>query len=376
MVDRVPVAGPWITDREVSYVAEAARTAWYDRAGEWVSRFETAFATACDRTHALALPSCTAGIHLSLAAAGIGPGDEVVVPDLTWIATAAPISYVGATPVFADVDRSTWCLSASTVEAVLTDRTRAVIAVDLYGTMPDLDGLERLCDERGLILVEDAAEAIGGAIGDRRAGSFGRTSVFSFHGSKTLVTGEGGLVLTDDDELAESMRVLRDHGRRVGDTSFTNDRIGFKYRMTDLQAALGLAQLERVDELVERKRTIFEWYRTRLSAMPGITMNPEPEGTTSGCWMTTVVLDPRVGLHKETLRAQLGEEGIDTRPFFSPLSSLPAYAGVPTASAAAARNRAAYEIGPYGVNLPSSLMLDEPSVERVCDVLRSIVQRR
>lgn len=371
---RVPVAGPWVTDLEVEYVADAARNAWYEGAGNWVERFERSFAQAVGRSHAISLPSCTSGLHLALLAAGVGPGDEVVVPDATWIASAAPVSYVGATTTFADMDPATWCISPSTVERVLSSRTRAVIAVDLYGSMPDLEGLEELCRDRDLVLIEDAAEAIGGAIGDRRAGAFGSASAFSFHGSKTLTTGEGGMVVTDDARLHDRMRILRDHGRAVGDTTFSNDEVGYKYKMSDLQAAFGTAQLERLDELIERRQALFQWYEARLHDVPGLTLNPQPPGTTSGYWMVTVVLDGRLGWGKEQLRAALAREQIDSRPFFSPLSSLCAYAGSPSAIEAADRNVESYRVCPYGVNLPSALRLDEGTVDHVCRTLRRILE--
>lgn len=370
--DRIPVAGPWITDLERAYVSEAVETNWYDNAGDFVRRFEHDFAAHVGRRHAVTLPSCTSGLHLALAALGIGPGDEVVVPDLTWIASAAPIAYVGATTVFADVDQRSWCLRTDSLEEVITERTRAVIPVDLYGGMPDLDAIQDVADAAGVAVIEDAAEAIGASIGDRRAGSFGLASVFSFHGSKTLTTGEGGMLVTDDDALFERVLVLRDHGRRPGATDFRNDEIGFKYKMSSLQAALGLAQLHRVDELVARKRETFGWYAERLAGEPWLVLNDEPAGTRNGFWMVTAIVDASLGLPKGELRARLAERGIDTRPFFDPLSELPAYAGTPSATAAAA-NTVARAISPHGVNLPSALTLTEEQVDRVCAALRDVV---
>ncbi|MDX6244615.1 MAG: perosamine synthetase, partial [Frankiales bacterium] len=184
-----PVAGPWITDLEQKYVADAVRDGWYERAGEWPARLEGDFAAAVGRQHAFALPSCTAGLHLALAALGVGPGDEVVVPEATWIASSAPVSYVGATPVFADIDPVTWCLSADSLAAAITERTRAVIVVDLYGGMPDWAALAAVTEPAGIPLIEDAAEAVGSTWRGRPAGGFGVASAFSFHGSKTLTTG-------------------------------------------------------------------------------------------------------------------------------------------------------------------------------------------
>lgn len=370
---RIPVAGPWISDKEVAYVAEAARHAWYQDAGLWQQRFERSFAEHLGLRHAVALPSCTAALHLALLALGVGPGDEVIVPDLTWIATSAPITYVGATPVFADVDPATWCLSAETLAACVTPRTRAVIPVDLYGCLPDMAPLLATAARHGLAVIEDAAEAVGAEQDGRRAGSFGRVGVFSFHGSKTLTTGEGGLLASDDDDLVARVQVLRDHGRRPGDRAFWNAEVAHKYKMSALQAALGLAQLERLDELLARKEAQFAWYRARLDGVPGLTLNPAPRRGRHTWWMVTALLDPSYGLDKDELQARLDARGIDTRPFFRPLSSLPAYAGSPEAERASARNRAAYALSPWGLNLPSALSLTEADVERVCRALLEII---
>jgi len=251
---RIAIAGPWITEKEISYVADAAANDWYENAGNYVRRFEDAFAGYVGRKFALSLPSCTSGLHLSLLALGVGKGDEVIVPDVTWIASSAPISYVGARPVFVDIDPATWCISTDAVTAAISDRTRAVIAVDLYGSMPDMAALLSVTEAHGVPLIEDAAEAIGSRYAGSLAGSFGETSVFSFHGSKTLTTGEGGMVVTDREDLYERMSMLRDHGRMPGDTSFFNAEVAYKYKMSSLQAALGLAQVERVEELIARKR--------------------------------------------------------------------------------------------------------------------------
>jgi perosamine synthetase len=250
-----------------------------------------------------------------------------------------------------------------------------VIAVDLYGSMPDMDQLEDVCAARAVPLVEDAAEALGSTFGGRRAGSFGATAVFSFHGSKTLTTGEGGIVVTDDRPLAERMRFLADHGRVPGDVSFLNAEVAYKYRMSALQAALGAAQLQRVDELVARKQEIFSWYRARLGERDDLELNPEPPGVTSSYWMSTIVVDETTGVVATALADELDRAGIDSRPFFHPLSSLPAYAAVPGAAEARARNVVAARLGTFGLNLPSALRIDEADVARVCDVVETTLDR-
>ncbi len=370
---RISVAGPSITDHEVSAVAEAVRSSWYEHANDAVREFEASFARLTERQFAVALPSCTSALHLALAALGVGPGDEVIVPEATWIASSAPISYVGASPVFADIDPVTWCLDATSVERCITARTRAVIAVDLYGGMPDYSQLAQLCALHDIALIEDAAEAVGSAFDGRPAGAFGAVATFSFHGSKTLTTGEGGMLLTDDAALHERVQVLRDHGRLPGDFSFRNEEVAFKYKMSSMQAALGQAQLDRIDELVEGKRQIFEWYRARLSDVDGITLNAEPDGTVNSYWMSTVVVDPGRDLPKEAIGAALAEHGIDTRPFFHPLSSLPAYYALAEAGRARDANHVSRQICAHGINLPSALRLAEEEVDYVCDRLVDVL---
>jgi perosamine synthetase len=374
-MERIPVAGPWITQKEIDYVADAAANAWYADANVYHERFERAFAEYVGRRHAVALPSCTSAIHLALAALGVGPGDEVVVPDATWIASSAPVTYVGATPVFADMDERTWCLSAESFAECITPRTKAVIPVDLYGGMPDWDAVLDVARRAGVAVVEDSAEAVGSEYRGRKAGSFGDASVFSFHGSKTLTTGEGGMLLTDDEELFRRALFLRDHGRRPGDKMFYNREVAYKYKMSSMQAALGLAQLERVEELLERKRHIFGWYEERLRGLEGVTLNHEAEGTRNVYWMVTVILDPGLGLTKERLMEALSERGVDCRPFFHPLSSIPAYQGTEQAALARARNRVSYRLTPYGLNLPSGLNMTREKVGAVCDALEDVLGR-
>jgi perosamine synthetase len=370
--DAMPVAGPWITEREVAAVTRAARNSWYEGAAEESRAFEEEFAAATGRTHAIALPSCTSGLHLSLLALGVGVGDEVVVPEATWIATAAPVAYVGATPVFADVEPDSWCASVESVRSVLTPRTKAIIVVDLYGGFPDMARLESLAADHGIAIIEDAAQAAGAWHAGRPAGSFGRLSTFSFHGSKTLTTGEGGMVLCDDDELHHRMLFLRDHGRLPGDVSFRSTEVGWKYKMSDLQAALGRVQLDRIGELVERKRRIFGCYRDRLDSS-GIQLNFERDIDQAAYWMVTAVFDDATGLTPALVRDALAAESIATRPFFPALSSLPAFARSRDAERAGRCNPVSYDLAGRGINLPSALTLTEADVARVCAVIRELL---
>ena len=371
---RIPVAGPSITQREIDYVTDAVTNAWFGNANMYHDHFEKAFAARVELPHAMTLPSCTAGLHLALDALGIGPGDEVIVPEITWIATSAPITYVGATPVFADVDATTWCINPASVEAAISPRTKAIITVDLYGNMADYDAILAIAQKHGLRVIEDAAEAAGASYQGKAAGSFGDVGVFSFHGSKTLTTGEGGMLVTADKALFDRCNFLRDHGRAPGDFSFENSEVAFKYKMSSMQAALGLAQIERLDELIALKRQAFRWYAERLSDLSGIALNnpgPDVEGT---YWMASIVWNASFGLSKKAVRDALAPHGIDTRPFFSPLSSLQAYAQMPGMAACRERNPVSYRLRDNGINLPSSLTITEADVDLVCTHLRQLFQ--
>jgi perosamine synthetase len=366
----VPIAGPSITAKEIAYVTDAVTNSWYGNANDYHLRFEKAFAAYVGVKHAIALSSCTGATHLALAALRIGPGDEVIVPESTWIATAAPILYVGATPVFADVDPETWCLSAESVAKQLTARTKAIIPVDLYGSVPDYDALRALCTPRGIAVIEDAAEAFGAEYRGRRAGSLGDLGVFSFHGSKTLTTGEGGMLVTNRDDLHPRLKMLQSHGQLVDDPVFFNRDLGFKYQMSAMQAALGLAQLERADELIGRKREIFSWYAHELEGVEGIRLNHELPWTRNGYWAVTLIADQRYDLPKVRLMQLLKDDGIASRPFFYPLSSLPAFRAMGGEERWRPRNPTAYALSAQAINLPSAFSLDQKTVQRVCEALK------
>jgi len=371
---KIPVAGPWITNKEIDYVKDAAANSWYEYSDKYNQLFEQTFAEYIGVKYAVSLPSCTSAIHLSLMALGIKPGDEVIVPDITWIATAAPISYVGATPVFADIDEKTWCLSAQSLQECITHQTRAVIPVDLYGNMPDMDEIRQIARDFNLAVIEDAAEAVGSEYKGRKAGSFGDTGVFSFHGSKTLTTGEGGMLITNNPDIFKRCTFLRDHGRHPGDKLFWNREIGYKYKMSSMQAALGLAQLERIQELLNKKKLIFKWYQEELQEYRKITLNYKPENVNNTYWMVTVILNEQTGPDKNYLLEQMNKRGISCRPFFYPLSMLPAYCNSYEAQKAQKRNVISYKISPYGINLPSGFNMNKDKVQYVCDTLKSIIR--
>lgn len=368
-MNRIPVSGPSISKKEIDYVTDAVTNAWYGNASLYHERFENAFSSYIGTKYAMALPSCTSAIHLTLLSYGIGPGDEVIVPEITWIASVAPVIYVGATPVFVDIDEKTWCLSAESFEKNITPKTRAVIPVDLYGGIPDMDSIRKIANAHSIIIIEDAAEAIGSEYNGKKSGSFGNVGVFSFHGSKTMTTGEGGMLVTDDEAIYSRANILRDHGRKPGDFSFFNSEVAFKYKMSGMQAALGLAQLERIDELVDKKRCIFNWYLKELGSVSDLTLNYEPSNVKNSYWMVSAIINNRT-IDKEALRKHLSDRGIDTRPFFHPLSSLPAFSYMCDSNLMKIKNPVSYKLSPSGINLPSGMNLTEEMVSRICSELK------
>ena len=283
---------PSITELETRYAADAAASGWGAHCYDYINRFEAAFRDHIGTSHAIATSSCTGALHMGMAALGIAPGDEVILSDTNWIASAAPITHLGAKPVFVDIHRENWCIDPDLAEAAITPRTKAILAVHLYGNLCDMERLLAIGEKHGIPVIEDAAEAIGSEYFGKRAGSMGRFGAFSFHGTKTVTTGEGGMFVTSDSELYERVLTLSNHGRSRGQTKqFWPDMVGFKYKMSNIQAALGCAQMERVAELIGRKRQIFHYYRDRLRDSPGVRMNPEPNNIVNGAWMPTVVFD-------------------------------------------------------------------------------------
>lgn len=280
----IQMAGPWITDLEVEFVTDAVKNGWYgDKAYWYCEEFQRVFADWHGRRFALMTPNCTSAIHLTLYSLGIGEGDEVILPDCTWIASAAPTTYVRAKPVFVDIDPVSWCMAPEALEAAITERTRAAVIVNLFGNMPDVDALKEICDRRGIHYIEDAAESLGSTYNGVRSGKFGKASVFSFHRTKTLVTGEGGMFLTDDEELYKRAAFVRDHGRDPQRMYF-NTEVAYKYMPFNVQAALGYAQFQRINELIDKKRWILRKYQEYLgiSLICSSTLSPPTSRTVSG----------------------------------------------------------------------------------------------
>lgn len=364
-------AGPSITQTEIAAVMDAVTNGWYERAYEYCERFQSEFAAYHGRKFALMTPNCTTAIHLLLAGLGIQDGDEVIVPECTWIGSTAGITYQRATPVFCDIERDTWCLDPRSVERAITPRTKAILAVDLFGNMPRMEVLQAIADKHGIPLIEDAAEAVGSVYMGRKAGSFGKASTFSFHRTKTITTGEGGMLLTDDPALYERCSFLRDHGRRKDGPAYYNFEVTFKYMPFNVQAALGWAQLQRVEELVAIKRHHLQTYRTQLADIPDLQFNHEPEGGRNGAWITGVVFGASHGLTKADALKRLPPMGMPARPFFYPLSSLPAYGS--RGDQMCQRNPVAYDISARAINLPGAMNMTDAQLEWVCQCMRTFL---
>ncbi len=365
----IPIAAPVIGDREIAYVEDAVRSGWVSSIGPYIDRFEAGFARWVGVRHAVAVSNGTVALHLALHALGLGPGDEVIIPDLTFAATAHAVLQTGATPVLADVEADTFCIDPVAVERALGPRTRAILPVHLYGHPADMSAIRALAAPRGLDLVEDAAEAHGASVGEARVGSLGRVAAFSLYGNKIITTGEGGVLTTDDDALAARLRFLKDHGMSK-ERRYFHTELAFNYRMTNLSAALGVAQLEQAEEFIEKKRRIMDWYREGLEGV-ALDLSVERPGYRSVYWMASAVVRDGSPGKRDQVAAALKAAGVDSRPFFAPMSELPHLAklrrvgrdgyGCPVSARLSAR----------GMNLPSGCALGEGEIARVCQALRA-----
>jgi perosamine synthetase len=370
---------PFLGVEEQEAAAEAVASGWIAQ-GPRVAEFERAFADRLGVDHAVAVSSCTTALHLALVVAGVGPGDEVVVPSLSFIATANAATYVGATPVFADVDLATQNLTVDSVAEVLSPRTTAVVAVDQGGMPVDIDALRALCDERGITVVEDAACAAGSTYRGRPVGSGGHLAAFSFHPRKILTTGEGGMVVTDHAALAERMVLLRQHGmsmsaadrhRSGGAVIEQYLEVGFNYRMTDIQAAVGLVQLGRLDEVVARRRELAARYHDGLADLIGAGLPTDPAWGTTNFQSYSVLLPEGVAAHRNDIMAELAEAGISTRRGIMASHLEPAYHGHPHVALPVTER-----LTTGSIILPLFHTMTEDDHDRVVEALRHAVEAR
>ncbi len=367
MLKFIPVYEPSISQKEIDYVTDAVKSGWVSSLGHYINDFENRFAEYIGVKYALTTSSGTTALHLALVSLGIKDGDEVIVPDLTFVATANAVTYTGAKPVFADVDPQTWCIDPADIERKITKKTKAIIPVHLYGHPADMDAINKIAKEYRLYVIEDAAEAHGAEYKGKKVGSLGNCGIFSFYGNKIITTGEGGMITTNDESFFERAKSLRDHAMSK-ERRYWHTEVGFNYRMSNIQAALGLAQLERIEELIEKKRQIFNWYKEFLSDINGITLNPEKEWAKSVFWMVCIIIGDEISISRDEIMQQLKIKGIDTRPFFYPISEMPMYK-----NEGIYNNTITKKLSEKGINLPSGVNLTKEDVEWITENLKKII---
>jgi perosamine synthetase len=364
-------AGPSITQSEIDLVSEAIKFGWQDKMSFYIDEFVREFKEYIGIKYCLPTAHCTDAIHLAMLSLDIGPGDEVIVPDLTWVASVSPVLYVGAKPVFADIDPVSWCLTAESIKRCITYKTKAVVVVDLLGNMPQWNEIKELCEKYQIHIIEDAAEGLGASYMGQQAGTFGDISLFSFNATKLIMSGQGGALCTNDHALFQKAKLFSHHGidKSISGKYFWSTVLGYNYNWTNIQAALALAQLRRIDQLKKYKKWLFEAYSKRLEHIPGIFISSAQKNVDPSHWITAVILDPQYGMKKEYVIQKFSEKNIDLRPMFYPVSSMPPFQGYLTHVDMSGINNNAYSISEYGVCLPNGNNLNECDVARVCDVL-------
>lgn len=370
----IPVSMPDLSGNEQAYAADAVASTWISSSGKYLDRFEQEFAAACDCRFALGTSNGTTALHLALAALGVGPGDEVIVPSMTYIATANAVTYCGADPVFVDIEPTTWCLDPARIEDAITPRTKGIIPVHLLGHPADMNPILEVARVHGLWVVEDAAQATFATYRGRVVGSMGQAATFSFFGNKILTSGEGGAVTFQDPQLERRMSMLRGQGMDPN-KRYHFPIVGYNYRMTNVAAAILCGQMERREELVARRRQILKLYAESLADIPGIALRDDAPWAEVAPWMASCIVDPgRFGCTRDDLATALKETGIDTRPMFIPIHRLPPY------RKAASKRRTMLPVtdrlGALGLMLPTFTQLADEDVVRVCDSIRRIGRQK
>lgn len=362
--DRIPLIDADYGELEKNNLIECISTGWISSQGKFVKEFEDGFGSFCRREYAVATSNGTVALHLALLALDIGEGDEVIVPTLTFAATANAVMHAGATPVFVDSEITSWNMDPILIEAAITNKTRAIIPVHLYGQPSDMDSIITIANKYDLRIVEDAAEAHGATIGDKRAGEFGDISCFSFYANKIITTGEGGMCLTDDADLNEKMRILRDHGKIPGNY-YVHSEVGYNYRMTNLQAAIGVAQLTKIEKYIEKKKTIAGWYKKEFADVEEIKLPSSIENRENVFWLYSVLIDEdKTAVTRDKVMDHLQEHNIESRPLFHPLHLMK-----PFSSDSSVLFPIAEKISKSGITLPTGYLLEEDDVSRIAKLI-------
>ncbi|EPY12520.1 MULTISPECIES: DegT/DnrJ/EryC1/StrS family aminotransferase [Paenibacillus] len=363
-----PIATPVLNGNETKYVLDCLNTTWISSNGPYLDQFEQQFAAFCQSKHAIACSNGTTALHLALLAHDVGPGDEVIVPTLTFVATANAVTYCGALPVFVDVEADTWNMDIRAIEQKITSRTKGIIAVHLYGHPADMDPIMELAHKYDLFVIEDAAEAIGAQYKGRMAGALGHTATFSLFGNKVITTGEGGVVTTNNEAIAEKIRLLRGQGIDKN-KKYWHPVIGYNYRMTNIQAAIGCAQLEKVEWHIRERIRVAMHYYDYLKHDSRLTLPVQRIWAKNVFWMFSIVLNGYSEQQRDHVMQQLKDKGIETRPFFYPMHILPPYRDGQLYEEYPVANR----IASQGMNLPSHGELTKQDIQYICQSLQDIL---
>lgn len=359
----IPIYSIKVGPLEKKYINDCLNTGWISSAGKYVEKFESAFAQYLGVKFALTTTSGTTALHLMLASAGLGPNDEVIIPDYTFVSTALAVSYLDAKPVFVDIDKKTWNINVEKIEEKITSKTKAIIPVDIYGVPTDMSAIKRIAKKYNLIILEDAAEALGAKINGKKVGSEADGAIFSFYGNKTITTGEGGMLVTNSKRIYERAKCLKEYGRD-SKNRYISIMVGFNYRMTNMQAALGLGQLKRIETILKRKAEILNLYKQHLKTIPGIIFQEIPGGFIPSAWLISIVINKKLfGLSKDELASKLHQKDVDTRGFFPPLHRQPIY-----------KQSGQFPIADYlsqnGLSLPSYPTLKNSEIKYICNVIK------
>lgn len=364
----IPVASPALIGNEKKYVLDCLESTWISSSGKYIDLFERKFADFCGAKNGVSCCNGTAALHLALMALNVGPGDEVIIPTLTYIATANAVTYCGAKPVFVDSEPETWNIDPFKIEEKITKDTKGVIVVHLYGHPVDMDPVMEIAEKYNLFVIEDAAEAHGAEYKGRRVGSIGTVGTFSFYGNKIITTGEGGMIVTNDDKLVDKIRLLRGQGMDPH-KRYWFPVIGYNYRMTNIEAAIGLAQVENINWHIERRRENARLYKKFLGNDMGIILQPEKMWAKNVYWMTSILLGDNCPIERDDMLLKLADMGIETRPVFYPMHILPMYCDSNKDNEFIVSER----IAKNGLNLPSSSTLTHEDISFICERIRELV---
>ena len=360
----IPISQPSITQKEIDYVTEAIKSGWVSSLGKYIDEFEKKFADYCNTNYAIATSNGTTALHLALVSLGITCEDEVIIPDFTFVATASAVKYIGAKVITVDIEEDTLCINPEAIRDAITTKTKAIIPVHLYGHPANMIEINKIANEYDLLVIEDAAEAHGAKENGKNVGGLSDAGIFSFYGNKIITSGEGGMITTNSEELYHKMRYLRDHAMS-SDKRYWHTEVGFNYRMTNLQAALGVAQFDRIEEILCKKKDIFEWYKKELKDIENIRLNFQKVNYTNVYWMICIEILDYNEEQRDELIINLKEKGVDSRPFFYPISDMPMYKKRNTPITHTVYQR--------GINLPSYFDITHSQVKYICEKLKELL---